>query len=224
MKRRWQTRRLGAAGLLLIAIAVAAVPETTPPVLDVAAAPEPVQPRVRAKLETSEKDAVQLDMARLRRLLPAKEGATGGAPAAADGAAGMKADAKAIVGSNADSGEDQAETGEDKVAPEEPAKLEIVNAFASKSWYVPPPPPPPPKPEPPPKPTVPPLPFVYIGRYDNPGTPTVIMMVRGDRLYTVSEGDSIDGTYHIDRVEKGRVELTYLPLKQKQVLQTGEPG
>jgi len=110
------------------------------------------------------------------------------------------------------------------VAQEVPPAVEIVDAFAAKSWYVPPPPPPPVKPEPPPKPTAPPLPFTYMGRYDDSENPTVVMLVRGDRLYTVSEGESIDGTYRVERIDKGLVELTYLPLQEKQVLQTGEPG
>jgi hypothetical protein len=118
--------------------------------------------------------------------------------------------------------------GNDDAAPAPAAaadnEVAIANAFATKSWYVPPPPPPPAKPEPPPKPTAPPLPFAYLGRYDDPGKPTVIWLLRGDRLYTVSEGDSIDAIYHIDLVAKGRIELTYLPLQQKQVLQTGESG
>lgn len=99
------------------------------------------------------------------------------------------------------------------------AKPEVVNAFAGKSWYVPPPPP---KVEPPPKPTAPPLPFSFMGRYEEAGrTGVVIMLVKGDRLYTVSEGDVIDDTYRVDRITERTVELTYLPLKEKQLLQIG---
>ena len=68
----------------------------------------------------------------------------------------------------------------------------IDNAFNATSWYVPPPPPPPPPPAPPPKPTAPPMPFTFLGIYqDSPRL--VIILSRGDRVYTVSEGDVIDG-------------------------------
>jgi hypothetical protein len=183
--------------LLLAGISAAA--------LAVAAVPEAEQPAPavptraaepsRPKSTAQERAGVQLDMARLRRLQPAGDDASA-APDASEEPAG------AVT----------------------PAVAEIVDAFATHSWYVPPPPPPPVKPEPPPKPTAPPLPFTYMGRYDSTEGPPVILLVRGDLLYTVSEGDSIDGIYRIDRVERGRVELTYLPLQQKQVLQTGEAG
>jgi hypothetical protein len=93
------------------------------------------------------------------------------------------------------------------------------NAFSATSWYVPPPPPPPAKPAPPLKPTAPPLPFSYLGRYQDAGL--IIMLVRGDRVYTVSEGDVIENTYRIERVSAGTVELTYLPLNIRQTLSTG---
>ncbi|MBZ0106404.1 MAG: hypothetical protein K8H84_12340 [Sulfuricella denitrificans] len=93
------------------------------------------------------------------------------------------------------------------------------NVFSATSWYVPPPPPPPAKPAPPPKPTAPPLPFSYLGRYQDAAL--VIMLVKGDRVYTVSEGDVIENTYRVERVSAGMVELTYLPLNIRQTLSTG---
>jgi hypothetical protein len=63
-----------------------------------------------------------------------------------------------------------------------------------------------------------------MGLYDDAEGPAVIMLVRSDRLYTVSEGDLIDGTYRVDRVANGMIELTYLPLQEKQQLPTGNPG
>lgn len=101
----------------------------------------------------------------------------------------------------------------------QPPHADVVNAFATTSWYVPPPPA---KPEPPPKPTAPPLPFAFLGRYEDPArTSVVVMLSKGDRLYTVSEGDVIDDTYRVDRITDKTVELTYLPLQTKQSLQTG---
>lgn len=100
---------------------------------------------------------------------------------------------------------------------------EIGNVFGVTSWYVPPPPPPPVKPPPPPKPTAPPMPFSYLGLYeDAPGK--VVMLVKGDRVYTVSVGDVIENTYRVDRVDHGMVEMTYLPLNIKQSINTGNPS
>ena len=98
------------------------------------------------------------------------------------------------------------------------------NAFPATSWYVPPPPPPPPKPvakAPPPPPSAPPMPFSFLGRYEEEGKRT-ILLVRDDRIYTVSEGDVIDGTYRVERLVGGRLELTYLPLSIKQTINAGE--
>jgi len=97
----------------------------------------------------------------------------------------------------------------------------IGKVFTSSSWYVPPPPPPPLPPAPPPAPSAPPMPFSYLGRYEDAPTRLVIL-VNGERMYTVAEGDVIENTYRIERVTAGQVELTYLPLNIKQTLSTGE--
>lgn len=104
------------------------------------------------------------------------------------------------------------------------ADPEVGSAFAAVSWFVPPPPPPPPpprKPAPPPPPSAPPLPFSFLGRYVEDGV-LVILLVRGDRIYTVSEGEVIDNTYRVERLTRGGLELTYLPLDIRQTLSTGE--
>ncbi len=93
--------------------------------------------------------------------------------------------------------------------------------FSVTSWYVPPPPPPPQAPPPPPRPTAPPLPFSYLGRYQE-SEALLIILVKGDRLYTVSPGEVIENTYRVDGIASGRIELTYLPLNIKQTLDTGE--
>ena len=94
------------------------------------------------------------------------------------------------------------------------------SAFKAMSWYVPPPPPPPPKPLPPPPPTAPPMPFSFMGRYED-GAKRIILLVKGDLVYTVSEGEVIDNTYRVDRLTAGQLELTYLPLNIKQTISTG---
>lgn len=100
------------------------------------------------------------------------------------------------------------------------------DAFGPTSWYVPPPPPPPPPvqaPVPPPPPTAPPLPFSYFGRYEEDGAKTILLL-KGERMYTVAEGDVIEQTYRVERLANGQLELTYLPLNITQTLSTGEPS
>lgn len=99
----------------------------------------------------------------------------------------------------------------------------ISGIFGVTSWYVPPPPPPPSSlpPPPPPRPTAPPLPFSYLGRYQESQS-LIIMLVRGDRVFTVSAGDVIENTYRVEGLVDGRVELTYLPLNIRQTIDTGE--
>lgn len=112
-----------------------------------------------------------------------------------------------------------------KPKAESEAEMEIGNIFGATSWYVPPPPPPPPVSDPatvsPPVPTAPPLPFTYLGRYED--APTLLaILLKGERMYVVAEGDVIEDTYRIERLMPGTVELTYLPLDIKQSLSTGE--
>lgn len=97
------------------------------------------------------------------------------------------------------------------------------HAFRAMSWYVPPPPPPPrspPKLLPPSPPTAPPMPFSFMGRYEEEGK-RIILLVRGDRVYTVSEGEVIDSTYLVGGLAGGQLELTYLPLNIKQTISAG---
>jgi hypothetical protein len=108
----------------------------------------------------------------------------------------------------------------DQAAQQKTGKGKVGNAFGATSWYVPPPPPPPVKPAPPPPPSAPPMPFAYLGLYEG-AVGKVIMLVKGDHVYTVSVGDVIENTYRVDSVEQGIVELTYLPLNIKQSINTG---
>ncbi len=111
--------------------------------------------------------------------------------------------------------------GQAALQPQE--ETDVGNVFGATSWYVPPPPPPPVKPPPPPPPTAPAMPFTYLGLYDA-DRGKVIMLVKGDRVYTVAVGDVIENTYRIDRMEHGMVEMTYLPLNIKQSISTGDPS
>lgn len=102
----------------------------------------------------------------------------------------------------------------------------VGDVFNATSWYVAPPPPryvePPPAPPPPiPVPTAPPLPFTYLGRYGDSAS-RIIILSKGDRVYTVTEGDIIEDTYRVEKLTAGMVNLTYLPLNIEQSLRTGD--
>ncbi|MBV8910325.1 MAG: hypothetical protein JOZ89_06160, partial [Gammaproteobacteria bacterium] len=97
--------------------------------------------------------------------------------------------------------------------------------FATHSWYVPPPPPPPPPPSPasllPPAPTAPPLPYQYIGSYTREGQKPVLFLSKGDRVFDVHVGDTLEDTYSVDGFNKSQILLTYKPLNIQQQLLVG---
>ena len=106
-----------------------------------------------------------------------------------------------------------------KQAPD--SNKEVGNAFNAVSWYVPPPPPPV-QAVAPPAPTAPPLPFTYIGKYQEADAAHgVVFLAKADRVYTVAEGDVIEGTYSVGKVSGGQIEFTYLPLNINQLLAIG---
>lgn len=104
------------------------------------------------------------------------------------------------------------------------ADSQAVSAlFHSQSWYVAPPPPPP---APvvvvaPPPPTAPPLPFTVMGSYTRPGDAKVYFLTRGDRVFDVHIGDTVDNTYSVDSEANGQLTLTYKPLNIQQTLPIG---
>jgi hypothetical protein len=101
------------------------------------------------------------------------------------------------------------------------AQPPVVELFAVKSWYVTPPPPPPQAQAAPIKPSAPPLPFAFMGKMAEADRLTVFL-VKGERVYLASEGDVIDGTYKLEKIEPGKLTLLYLPLKTVQTLAVGE--
>ncbi len=64
------------------------------------------------------------------------------------------------------------------------------------------------------------LPFVFVGRYAD-GRDQQVFLGAGEALYAVRRGDVIDGKYRIDSIEN-EIRITYLPLRQTQVLQIGD--
>jgi hypothetical protein len=83
--------------------------------------------------------------------------------------------------------------------------------------------PPPPVDLPPPVviPVAPPIEFVYLGRYGEADT-KIVVLSKGDRVYTVKVGDVIENTYRIEKFTPGMVNFTYLPLNITQSLTTGD--
>jgi len=96
--------------------------------------------------------------------------------------------------------------------------------FKAQSWYTPPPPPPPAPvvaAAPPPAPTAPPVPFAIMGSYARPGDAKVYFLTRGERVFDVRVGDTIDNTYSVDGEANGQLLLTYKPLGIQQTLPIG---
>ncbi len=103
-------------------------------------------------------------------------------------------------------------------------KSKISDVFNTTSWYVAPPAPKfiaPPPPPPPPVPTAPSVPFTYLGRYGDSAS-RIIILAKGDRVYTVTVGDVIDNTYRVEKFTPGMVNFNYLPLNIEQSLPTGD--
>jgi hypothetical protein len=95
--------------------------------------------------------------------------------------------------------------------------------FQARSWA------PAPEPEvqrrrpPPPRPQAPPLPFAYMGKLVEDAT-TTVFLAREDRNYIARAGDTIDGTYRVERIGDDAVVMTYLPLKIQQTLPFKDAG
>lgn len=107
------------------------------------------------------------------------------------------------------------------------AATPTVDLFAAHSWYIAPPAPPPSaiaeattKPPPPPAPSAPPMPFQFLGKLDD-SEKLRVFLVRGERIYTVSAGDVIDGTYRVENISGTQMTLIYLPLNTAQTLSVG---
>lgn len=84
----------------------------------------------------------------------------------------------------------------------------------------PPPPPPAPPPPPPPAPTAPPIPYEYLGKLAD-GHSVRVFLVRGERPYTVIEGDVLDGSYKVKSITDTTMTFVYLPLNITQTLPVG---
>jgi hypothetical protein len=100
--------------------------------------------------------------------------------------------------------------------------------FSPHSWLPPPPPPPPPQavaPAPPPPPPMAPLlPFSFFGSLDEKGLARRVFLTKGDQLVIVKANDIVEGQYRVDQITENAVDLTYLPLNQKQSISIQQGG
>lgn len=70
-------------------------------------------------------------------------------------------------------------------------------------------------------PQAPPLPFRFLGRIVEPGKGAAFLLTQGDRILSVRVGNSIDGTYQVDKYEGGQLYFLYRPMKIRQSLPIG---
>lgn len=82
-------------------------------------------------------------------------------------------------------------------------------------------PPPPPrvveaaaKPE---APVAPPMPYRFAGKVRNGGEEQILVS-KGDLVFAVKEGETLDGTYRVMKIGADRIELLYLPLNSRDTI------
>jgi len=88
--------------------------------------------------------------------------------------------------------------------------------FSSRSWQ-----PPAPRistaPQAPPAPTAPPMPYRYAGKLVQGGRQSVLL-AKGDMVFPISEGETLDGAYRVESIGETQVTLTYLPLALEELI------
>lgn len=62
-----------------------------------------------------------------------------------------------------------------------------------------------------PVPVAPPVPYRFAGRVLK-GSEEEVLVSKGDLVFPVKVGDTLDGTYKVESIGAGRIELLYLPL------------
>lgn len=70
------------------------------------------------------------------------------------------------------------------------------------------------------KPIAPPLPYIYMGKITDKNGLS-IFLTRNEKVYVVKDTGQIDLDYYVDLIRPPFIEITYLPLKEKQVLNIG---
>src|SRR3989441_3710806 len=86
--------------------------------------------------------------------------------------------------------------------------------FSSRSWQ-----PPAPRistaPHVPPAPTAPPMPYRYAGKLVQGGR-QLVLLAKGDMVFPIKEGETLDGGYRVESIGETQVTLTYLPLAHEE--------
>ncbi len=112
----------------------------------------------------------------------------------------------------------QAAGGGGSVPPALPERSRLgelrTQLFSSRSWQ-----PPAPKistaPQAPPAPTAPPMPYRYAGKLVQGGQQSVLLS-KGDMVFPIHEGETLDGAYRVESIGETQVTLTYLPLAREE--------
>lgn len=106
-------------------------------------------------------------------------------------------------------------------SPQTRPRLVATAAKTPKVVVAPPPPVVEAPPPPPPPPTAPSLPFAVVGGINGKqiadGKP-VAFLRQGDEVFIVRPGELIAATYRVESITTDRIEFTYLPLNQRQML------
>jgi hypothetical protein len=87
-----------------------------------------------------------------------------------------------------------------------------ANLFPVQNWL--PPPPPPRKPE---APKAPPLPFKYLGQLQE-DRGIALFLQRGNMTLVVRAGETVEGSYRVEKVIPTQATFIYLPLNESQQL------
>jgi len=90
-----------------------------------------------------------------------------------------------------------------------------ADPFSAQSWL--------PRPKPaavsaPPAPVAPPLPFRFAGQFHR-DSGIEVYLARGEEIFPVKEGDTLDGQYKVDSVSAAEVSFVHLPSGTRQTMQ-----
>lgn len=92
----------------------------------------------------------------------------------------------------------------------------IANPFPVQSWQ-PPPLPPSPLPRKPEPPKAPPLPFKYLGQLQDGGE-IVLFLEHGKLTLVARTGETVGGSWRIEKITPTQAVFNYQPLDQAQTL------
>lgn len=93
-----------------------------------------------------------------------------------------------------------------------------ANLFPAQTWQPPAPPRPLPQEETPPEPQpMPEVPYTYLGRWQEDGK-EVTYLLRQERLQAITPGMLLDHVWQVQKIERERITLLYLPRQQEAEL------